>query len=326
MKKKVAIKLFEYIFTIWVIITLNFILPRVIPGDPFLVMTSQEQGEVVIRMTEEQMEYYRNLYGLNQPMHKQYVSYIFKLFKGDLGYSFCFNQYVSKIITNRLFWTFFIVLAAMILNTVISVFLGAISALYRDGPVDKSLYFSLIFISELPAFLLGLLLLLTFSAYLQIFPLSGAMTHFVEFNSWWEKALNIMHHAFLPVVSLTIAHLGGMYLLSRNSVITVLQKDYLTTARAKGLSNIRIMFRHVLRNALLPIVTRVFLRLGSLVGGAVLVENVFSYPGLGLLMREAVEARDYPLIQGIFLVVALFVLSANFVADLLYKKLDPRVN
>jgi peptide/nickel transport system permease protein len=183
----------------------------------------------------------------------------------------------------------------------------------------------LILLSEVPAFLLGLVLLFTFAAGLGLFPLSGAITHFANYSSWWEKLLDILHHAFLPVMALTIARLGGMYLLSRNSMTTVLEKDYLRTAWAKGLPQKRIIFRHALRNAMLPIVTRVFLSLGSLVGGAILVENVFAYPGLGHLMREAVMVHDYPLVQGIFLVVTICVLLANFLADLVYRKLDPRI-
>ena len=156
----------------------------------------------------------------------------------------------------------------------------------------------MIAISEIPAFLLGLVLLFTLAAGLGLFPLSGAMTHFARYTGFWDKFADIARHAALPVITLAMARTGGMYLLARNSMTTVLTKDYLRTARAKGLTPMRILARHTLRNAMLPIVTRIFLSLGGLVGGAILVENVFAYPGLGRLMREAVLVHDYPIDPG----------------------------
>ncbi|AEG13791.1 ABC-type transporter, integral membrane subunit [Desulfofundulus kuznetsovii DSM 6115] len=314
----------EYLFTIWVIVTLNFLLPRAMPGDPFLYMSADE-GQEVARFSEEQRQYYLEYYGLDRPVAAQYLSYLSDLLRGNLGYSLYYNEPVSTIILRRLPWTTFLVIAAVLLSTVFGTILGSISAWYREKWPDKFLFFCMILLSEVPAFLLGLVLLFTFAAGWGLFPLSGAITHFANYSSWWEKLLDILYHAFLPVMALTIARLGGMYLLARNSMTTVLEKDYLRTARAKGLPQKRIIFRHALRNAMLPIVTRVFLSLGSLVGGAILVENVFAYPGLGHLMREAVMVHDYPLVQGIFLVVTICVLLANFLADLVYRKLDPRI-
>jgi len=323
--RKTRLRLLEYGLTIWLVFTLNFFLPRIMPGDPFLVLSSDspEQEEIVI--SEEQRQFFFQYYGLDKPVGEQYLSYIGELFKGNLGYSLYYKEPVSRIILRRLPWTIFMVIAALVLSTAIGAILGSISAWYREKWPDKLLFFNLIFLSEIPAFLLGLVLLFVFAAGWGLFPLSGAITHFTNYNNWWEKPLDILHHACLPVMALTIARLGGMYLLSRNSMTTVLEKDYLRTAWAKGLPGKRVIFRHALRNALLPIVTRVFLSLGSLVGGAILVENVFAYPGLGHLMREAVRFHDYPVIQGIFLVVTVFVLMANFLADLVYGKLDPRI-
>lgn len=315
----------EYGLTIWIVITLNFFLPRLMPGDPFLVLSSDNAQQEEIVLTEEQQQFFFRYYGLDKPIVEQYLSYMCELSQGNLGYSLYYKEPVDQIILRRLPWTIFMVLAAVGLSTGIGVILGSISAWYREKWPDKLLFFSLIFLSEIPAFLLGLVLLFVFAAKWEVFPLSGAITHFAHYNNWWEKPLDILRHACLPVIALTIAHLGGMYLLSRNSMTTVLAKDYMRTAWAKGLSKKRVVFRHALKNALLPIITRVFLSLGSLIGGAILVENVFAYPGLGLLMREAVKVHDYPVIQGIFLVVTLFVLMANFFADLVYGKLDPRV-
>jgi len=159
---------------------------------------------------------------------------------------------------------------------------------------------------------------------LGLFPLAGAFTHFTSYNSIWDKALDILHHAALPILTLTLARTGGIYLLVRNSMGTVLSKDYMVTAQAKGLKDFRIRYVHALRNALMPLFTRIAIQLGALIGGAILAENVFSYPGLGVLMRSAIVVRDYPLIQGIFLVMAIGVMAANMLADLAYKYIDPR--
>lgn len=317
-------RILEYLLTIWVVVNLNFLLPRAMPGDPFLNL-SGESGEVLAMFSQEQRDYYISYYGLDKPVFAQYFNYLGELLKGNLGFSLYYKEPVLNIIWRRLGWTAFLVLTAVILSTFLGVLLGCLSAWWRESWLDKVLFASMITFSEIPAFLLGLVLLFVFAAGLGLFPLSGAMTHFANLDSLGAKLLDILHHACLPVLSLTMVRLGGMYLLARNSMTTVLAKDYIQTARAKGLPRARIIFRHALKNALLPIVTRVFLSIGALVGGAILVENVFAYPGLGLLMRESVMMHDYPLIQGIFLVVTLFVLLSNFLADRIYGRLDPRV-
>ena len=323
-RKRTAVRIFEYILTLWVILTVNFALPRAMPGDPF-VLLSTDEGEVMTRFTKNQIDKYMSYYGLDRPLYEQYASYMAGLLRGDLGYSIYYNESVSSIIIRRFAWTFFIVVCAVGLSSAIGVLLGLLSAWRRDSLADKGLYFVLVLLSEAPAFLLGLLMLFILAAHLNLFPLSGAMTPFASYDSWWDKARDILNHAALPVLALSLARVGAIYLLARNSLINVLAREYIRTARAKGLPGLRIAVRHALANALLPIVTRIFLSLGGLVGGAILVENVFAYPGLGTLMREAVMVRDYPLIQGIFLLVTGFVLTANFLADKVYSRLDPRV-
>ncbi len=325
MGRNKGLKLLEYALTIWIIITLNFLLPRFLPGDPFLLLSSDSPDNEEIIMTQEQQDYYKSYYGLDKSLGEQYVTYLGQLLHGDLGFSIYYKVPVSELITGRLGWTIFIVISAMVISTAIGGLLGSISAWYRDHWLDKALYFQLILISEIPVFLIGLMILIVFSAWLRLFPLSGAMSHFKEYSSWWEQLADILSHAFLPILVLAISQLGGMYLLVRNSMTTVLSKDYLITARAKGLTEKRVLFHHALRNALLPVITRIFLSLGGLVGGAILVENVFAYPGLGRLMRECIRVQDYQVVQGIFLVVTLLVLLANFIADQVYKQLDPRV-
>lgn len=313
----------EYFITVIIVIILNFFLPRAMPGDPFLFLSS-EQSETVL-YSAEQREEYLNYYGLNNSGVVQFFNYLKKVLSGDLGQSLYYNESVSSLILRRFLWTFMLVLSSIIISTTAAIIIGTISAWYKNSIIDKTLYLSLIIISEIPAFLLALILLFVFGAQLNIFPLAGAVSHFKEFNSTVELIFDIVHHAVLPIIALSISRLGGSYLLSRNSTISVLKKDYIRTAKAKGLSRKRFFFSYLIKNSLLPIITRTFLSLGGLIGGSVLVENVFSYPGLGTLMREAVMFRDYPLIQGIFLLINIFVLISNYLADFIYKKIDPRI-
>jgi peptide/nickel transport system permease protein len=268
---------------------------------------------------------YRHQYGLDRPWPIQYLTYLGRLLCGDLGYSIYYNETVAAILMTRLPWTLFLVLSAIIFSTLIGGLLGSISASYRNRALDRILYPLMIGTTEIPPFLFGLVLLFVFAAGMHLFPLSGAETHFSSQMTFGAKVLDILSHAVLPIATLTLARTGAMYLLTRNAMTSVLTKDYVRTARAKGLHPARILARHSLRNAMVPVVTRIFLSLGGLVGGAILVENVFAYPGLGKLMRESVMVHDYPLIQGIFLLVTVIVLSANCIADVLYRRLDPRI-
>ncbi len=315
----------EYLFVFLLIITLNFFIPRLMPGDPFVFLSS-DQGQLAVTYSAEQVERYKAYYRLDQPLIIQYFDYIANLFKGNLGYSIYFNDSVLHIIINRMFWTLFIVLTALAVSCLVGVVLGCISAWYRQRLLDRALYFLMITVSEIPPFLTGIVFLFLLAAALGLFPLSGAFSSFAQYNSPLEKIADILYHAVLPTATLALARVGEFYLLSRNSMLSVLSKDYMRTARAKGLSITRIIFRHALKNALPPVITKLFLSLGRVLGGALLIEMVFDYPGLGLLMQEAVLVRDYPLIQGIFLFIACTVLAMNVIADIINKKLDPRVS
>jgi peptide/nickel transport system permease protein len=302
MKNRFYKRLRDYLLALFIIITLNFFLPRLMPGDPFTFL-SANAGEITVTYSAEQIKRYKAYYGLDRPFFQQYCSYLSNLFRGNIGYSIYYNETVLRILTGRARWTLAIV----------------------NGPFDKSLYSLMVVGAEIPPFLTGTALLFCGGAWLGWFPLSGGMSVFAAFGSPLDRLGDLLRHAVLPVITLALARLGEFYLLARGNMITVLTRDYIRTARGKGLAESSILFRHALKNACIPIVTRVFLSLGAAFGGALLVENVFNYPGLGRLMREAVFNRDYPLIQGIFLLVAVAVLSMNLAADLIYKKLDPRV-
>ncbi len=314
----------HYLLVLLAVIAINFFLPRLMPGDPFLYL-SVEEGDVAATFSEEQIEHYKTYYGMDKPLYVQFYTYLLKLMQGDLGYSIYYNTSVSEMILARIPWTIFIVLCSLFLSSLFGTMLGAISAWLREKTADKVLYFIMVVFSEIPSFLLGIVFLFLFAARLGWFPLSGGSAIFASHATSLSYLGDIFHHAALPVITLTAASLGSFFLLARNSMLTVLSKDYINTAKAKGLKRRRILYKHALRNALLPIIARIFISLGSLFGGAVLIENVFAYPGVGRLMREAVLKRDYVLIQGIFLTVAVTMLFMNWLADIIYKKLDPRV-
>ncbi len=314
----------EYGLTLLIIITLNFALPRMMPGDPFMQLSGAD-GDVVEAYTAEQREYFRTYYGLDRPVTEQFIVYIGELSRGDLGSSYYFKEAVGTLIFRRLPWTLFLVTAATILSLLTGLIIGSFAAWRRGRKTERFIYLTMVVLGEIPAFLVGLVLLIIFAAGLGWFPLSGAMTHFARFDSAWERAADIIYHAALPVLTLALARSGSFFLLVRNSLGTVLTRDYMRTARAKGLSKWKLRWRHAMRNAMLPLITRTGMQAGAMVGGAVLVENVFNYPGLGKLMQDAVFVRDYPLLQGIFLVLAVTVIAANLLADLLYRRLDPRI-
>ncbi|HEY90518.1 MAG TPA: ABC transporter permease, partial [Dehalococcoidia bacterium] len=203
--------------------------------------------------------------------------------------------------------------------------LGIESGWRRGSRTDRAMLVGLMSLNGFPDFFLGMLLLIIFGVVLGIFPLAGALTPYSGLSGLALIA-DVLKHLFLPIAALTLAHLAGGYLLTRNTMITVLKEPYMLTARAKGLSQRILKYRHAGRNSMLPVVTRTGIWVGRVVTGALFVEMVFAYPGVGYLTYEALLTRDYPIIQGVFLLVAIFVLAANFLVDLSYPKLDPRVS
>lgn len=314
----------EYAITIIVVLTLNFLLPRLMPGDAFLILSGDDADPGSV-YTAVQREYFRSHYGLDRPLPEQFAGYLTGLARGEWGQSYAYREPVLTVIARRLPWTLFLVGSALLLSLAGGILLGSWSAWRRTWAADRGLYLSLVVLGELPAFLTGLFFLMIFAAQWGLFPLSGAMTPFREYPNLGSRVLDILYHGVLPILTLTAARIGGVYLLVRSSLLLVLGRDYMQTARAKGLREYRIRYRHGLRSALLPLVTRLALQVGAMVGGTVLVENVFAYPGIGQLLADAVYMRDYPLLQGIVLVTACFVLVANIGADQLYQRLDPRI-
>lgn len=294
------------------------------PGDPFTNLASDE-GDAISTYSEEQIEIYKSYYGLDKPLGRQFVDYVKNLAKGNLGFSINYKEGVWDIIKSRARWTIPLVLISSLLACFFGVLLGSISAWNRDTKPDKVFYFFMLIISEIPSFLIGILFLFILAGSMRLFPLAGGKSTFANYGSIFEALKDYSYHGFLPVLTLVVSGMGPYYLLARSSMITVLDKAYIKTAKSKGLKDKKVILSHALKNSILPIITRLFISLGGIFSGAILVENVFSYPGIGSLMNQAIRLRDYPLIQGIFLFVAVLVLLMNFLADKTYGILDPRV-
>ncbi|TCJ16728.1 ABC transporter permease [Rubrobacter taiwanensis] len=309
----------QYVLVLWVALTLNFLLTRVAPGDPINYLL----GDEVNALTPEQREQVLSQYGLDEPLLVQYGMYWVNVARFELGTSVRFGQPVADVLIDRLPWTLLLVGCATVLSTFIGITAGTIAAWKRGSARDTGLMVGILSLEAMPGFWIGMILISVFSVTLGLFPTYGAVS-LVSLDGL-AHVWDVARHLVLPVIAITLATSGSVFLLSRASMLTTLGEDYTTMAEAKGVSERGVVFRHALRNALLPVYTNFTLSLGTLVSGAVVIETVFAYPGLGRLIYEGVLARDYPLLQGAFLLVTVGVISANLLADLTYPLLDPRV-
>jgi ABC-type dipeptide/oligopeptide/nickel transport system permease component len=303
--------------TVFVAITLNFIIFRATPGDAVTGLRCQF-------CTVEFKEQLRAELGLDQSKWEQYVIYLKSLAQGDMGRSFVTREPVVDEVLDPLLNTLPMLALGTAFAIVFGILAGVVAAWRRGTFLDwGNLSFSLLFYS-LPTQWLGLMLLIVFAGTL---PAAGVSDPFLEFTdpSWWETFVDRLEHMILPAATIGIVLFGEYALIVRSSLLEALSEDYVLTARAKGLRNLAIVWKHAFRASLLPVATLVALSAGYLVAGAILVEAVFSYPGIGLVTYDAVAERDYPVLQGAFLVLTLSVVLANYLADLLYFKLDPRI-
>jgi peptide/nickel transport system permease protein len=311
----------NYLIALAAIFSLNFILPRLMPGDPLQAIYGQE---ALVAMTPEMEAEIIRQFSLDRSWWDQLLAYVLGLLQGDLGYSYYFREQVFQVIMGALPWTLLLTGLALIIATAIGLILGIESGYKRGSPLDRGLMGGLMFLGGFPDFFIGILLLLIFGVSLQVLPLSGATSPYAGYEGF-AYVLDVFLHLALPLASMILVQLGGIFLLTRNTIVTLLGEAFILTARAKGCPQRCIKYAHAGRNSLLPVTTATGLRIPNLLTGALFIEIVFSYPGVGSLLRTAIDARDYPLIQGILLIVTLTVLTANFLVDLLYMRLDPRV-
>lgn len=312
-----------YLIAFWASITLNFMLPRFMPGDPVSRMFSRVQSQ----MQPEQIDQLRKLFGLDErPLWQQYLSYIGDIFSGRMGVSISrFPTPVSEVIGAQVGWTLLLGGTALIIAVVLGNLLGIVAAWRRGGFLDSALPPLLVFVGSFPYFWLAMGALYLFGVTLGWLPLRHAFGVGTSPSASLEFVGDVGAHLVLPALTIVLVSVGGWMLGMRNTMIATTAEDYTTMAEAKGLRPGRIMFRYAARNALLPSVTAFGMSLGFVIGGALLTEVVFAYPGIGYQLLSAVQALDYPLMQGIFLTITAAVLLANFLVDIVYVRLDPRV-
>jgi len=309
----------QYGSVLFAAIVLNFALPRLAPGDAIDYLLPPEQAGALTPVQRAQV---LARFGLDQPVMVQFRRYLAGIARGDLLVSVRFGRPVTSLLFQRVGWTLLLVGGALVLSTLIGAALGFRSAWRRGTSSDTGAMAGVMFFDALPPFFVGTLLLLFFSVRLGWFPSYGALSG--QDAHGLALVGEVLQRAVLPIATLTIAGLGPMYLVARSALVGELQEDYVLMAEAKGLTD-REVRHHAARNALLPVSTVALVGLGTLVGGAAVVETVFSYPGLGRLIYESVLARDYPVLQGAFLLLIVTVVVANLINDLLYPVLDPRV-
>ena len=310
-----------YGLTVFVLVSLTFFLPRAMPGDPLSAMLDGTSAEALQdpQVREKQAAYY----GLDQPLVVQFGRYLRDLARGDFGTSIRYNMPVSQMVADRLPWTILLIGTAMVVAVAVGVVAGIHGAWRRDQPVDRGLLVAFLAFRSFPVFFVASIASFVFAARLDLFPLSGRQTVFATYGPL-RSALDIAHHLALPVAVLVAEFAAAYYLLMRAGMVSELGADYLRMGQAKGVSERRLKYRYAARNALLPVVTRTAMQFGFAVTGAIFVERVFAYRGMGLLMVEAVQSRDYPTLQACFLFLSLMVVTVNFASDLLYRRIDPR--
>ncbi|NVD08799.1 ABC transporter permease [Vibrio sp. JPW-9-11-11] len=316
---------FGFYFTaFFVAITFNFMLPRIMPGDPVAALFAASAG----RMDPAQMDAVREMYGfVDGNIFVQYFSYIKSVFTLDLGPSILmFPVSVSEVIWMSLPWTLFLALGSLIVALIIGVSIGTYASYRREGFFGQFVPPILSFISNFPYVVTALLLFYFFGLKLELLPLAYTYDQSLEPTLTWEFISSVLKHAVLPVGSMVVVGIATWVFNMRNAMINVLGEDYVTMAEAKGLSSFRVMSRYAGRNAILPVATAIAMAIGFSFAGSIMTEIVFNYQGLGNVLLSAINARDYPLIQAILLILVTAVLTANFIADLLYVWLDPRIS
>ena len=319
MKAYMTRRLIETIIVVFFAMFVNFFIINLAPGDPARIMTG-EFGYAC----PEYVEAMRKKWGLDKPLHERFLIYLANVLKGDLGYSYGYYSPVAQLIAERIGATLLLMLTGIMLAFVIGTLIGAQAGRKMGSKTDMTLSFINLMLWSMPVFWLGLMLILVFSVWCGFFPTSGMMSVRTEYHGMW-KYLDILWHLTLPATTLALAELPIYFKIVRASVVEQTSEEYVRTFRAVGMREDKVFKRYVLRNALVPPVTMLGLHLGYVLSGAVLIEVVFGWPGLGRLLLEAVYRRDYPVLMGMYLVTSICVALANLATDLIYMILDPRI-
>jgi peptide/nickel transport system permease protein len=318
----IARRLGFYLVTAWAAVTLNFFIPRLMPGNPVEILIAREQG----RITPAGVHALEVAYGLDTKasLFAQYLSYWAKLFHGNFGLSITYYPTsAASVIATALPWTLVLVGLATIIAFLIGTVLGVLAAWRRGSWLEMAIP-STTFLQAAPYFWVGLLAITVFGITLHWFPVSGGYAQGLAITFSGTFLRSAVYHAILPAATIVATSMAGWLIGMRNMMVTTLGEEYVLTAQAKGLSQRRVMFNYAARNAILPTIASFALALSFVVSGAILVEVVFSYPGIGYELFQAVENEDYPLMEAIFLIITLAVLTANLLVDMVYVVLDPR--
>ncbi|MFC4120216.1 ABC transporter permease [Nonomuraea zeae] len=311
----IGLRLARGLLTLWFAVTVTFFLVRLLPGDPVLAVADPN-------MTEELRLKLLADFGLDKPLGAQYLDYLGQLLQGNLGMSFRQSIPVTTVLMERLPWTLILTISAMVVTIVLGIPLGVLAATGARGWLDRMIQLTGVTAQSLFVPSVGIFLMYVLGVWLGWFPIGGA----VDLDATgFGATLSMVHHLVLPCLSLVLIQLGGYVLTMRTTLIDALGEDYVALAKAKGVRPGKVVWKHALRNALLPTTTIAGLQLGTLVGGAVLTETIYAYPGIGRAIFEAVGQLDFPVLQGAFVLLAAAVVVANLITDVAYGILDPRV-
>jgi peptide/nickel transport system permease protein len=309
------------VITILLAVTLNFILFRIMPGDPTRAVSGDPRVDTATRLALIAK------FGLDRPLFEQFFLYVANLLKGELGISFVQigRPVLSIILGRKMINTIILMGSSMFIAFTLGIIIGVFAAWRRGTKLDISFIVVSLATYSMPVFWFGMLLLLFFSYYINIFPIAGTITPGVVHPNFLAYAKDYLHHLMAPMITLGVSFFGGYFLFMRDTILDVFTEDYMLTARAKGLSNRKVLFKHAMRNALLPMVSLMGVHITFLISGATMTETVFSWDGLGRLIYDSVRNNDYPVLQGIFLFMAVLVVVASIVADVINAYLDPRI-
>lgn len=310
----------QYLVMLLLLLLVNFMMPRLAPGSPLNYLLG---GEDAASLTEAQRQQVLEEFGLHLPMAEQFLHYLQGIFTGQLGSSVSMGMPVTEILIDRAGWTLLLMGLAWLLSSLIGILIGAVCAWYQGRAIEMSLLAFFLVTSSMPPFWIGMLLIILFALTLDWLPSFGAYPLLAAAGSW-DYVIGVAQRLVMPVLSITIVHTGAVVLVSRATIQQALQEDYVLFARSQGYSRWQLFYHYALRNAMLPIYTHLTVSLGAVLSGALIIESVFAWPGIGALIVDAVHARDYPLLQGIFLLTGISVVMANWLAEISYPLLDPR--
>lgn len=318
MRRYVVKRIFLAMITIAVALVINFMLIHLAPGDPTQILagSGHPSPEMEAALTVK--------YGLDKPLHMQFLNYMGNLLHGDLGNSYVFNQSVSSIIRERFGPSSLLALTSAILSMILGTLLGLFTAPREGSILDRIINVISYFFYSMPSFWLGLMMILLFSTGLRFLPTSGMQNLRASYTGM-ARVMDILNHMILPVGTLTLIQIPVYLRIFRTSVSQVMEEDFITTFRAVGMDEKKIFRRYVLKNSILPTITVFGINLAYTVMGAALIEEVFAWPGIGRLMLDAIGKRDYPLLMGIYLVLSISVAVVTMLTDLVYAAVDPRI-